>query len=128
MTLAEAMETTRIPRVAGWTGRHAAFVTTRPFRAPPHPLADVGCIGGQIPVPGEVSRAHHGLVQADEVIREACRHPLRGTGSTRAKRYVTVELPGSQRAGGRNAAMRHNNSRGAGTSITPFGPGSFLLE
>ena len=36
MTLAEALETTRIPRVAGLTGRHTAFVTTRPFHAPHH--------------------------------------------------------------------------------------------
>jgi Magnesium chelatase, subunit ChlI len=35
MTLAEAMETTRIHRVAGRTGDRTALVTTRPFRAPP---------------------------------------------------------------------------------------------
>jgi magnesium chelatase family protein len=46
MTLAEAIETTRIHRVAGLTGRHTAGVTTRPFRAPPHTIADVGVIGG----------------------------------------------------------------------------------
>jgi hypothetical protein len=54
MTLAEAIETTRIPRVAGLTGRHAAFVTARPCRAPHHPIADVGLIGGgQIPGPAQ---------------------------------------------------------------------------
>jgi Magnesium chelatase, subunit ChlI len=36
MTLAEAIETTRSHRVAGLTGDRTAFVTTRPFRAPPH--------------------------------------------------------------------------------------------
>jgi magnesium chelatase family protein len=34
MTLAEAIETTRIHRVAGLTGGRTALVTTRPFRAP----------------------------------------------------------------------------------------------
>jgi magnesium chelatase family protein len=37
MSLAEALETTRIPRVAGLTGARTAFVTTRPFRAPTVP-------------------------------------------------------------------------------------------
>jgi hypothetical protein len=31
-------------------------------------------------------------------------------------------------ANGRDAAMRRNNSRGPGISVTHFGPGSFLLE
>jgi predicted ATPase with chaperone activity len=34
MTLAEALDTTRIHSVAGLTGDRTAFVTTRPFRAP----------------------------------------------------------------------------------------------
>jgi magnesium chelatase family protein len=34
MTLAEAIETTRIHRVAGLTGDRTALVTTRPFCAP----------------------------------------------------------------------------------------------
>jgi magnesium chelatase family protein len=46
MTLAEAIETTRIHRVAGLTGARTALVTTRPCRAPHHTIADVGLIGG----------------------------------------------------------------------------------
>jgi magnesium chelatase family protein len=46
MTLPEAIDTTRIHRVAGLTGDHTALVTTRPFRAPHHPISDVGLIGG----------------------------------------------------------------------------------
>jgi magnesium chelatase family protein len=37
MTLAEAIDTARIHRVAGLTGRRTAVVTTRPFRAPTIP-------------------------------------------------------------------------------------------
>jgi magnesium chelatase family protein len=42
MTLAEAIETTRIHSVAGVTSRQTAFVTTRPCRAPtsPWPMGD----------------------------------------------------------------------------------------
>jgi magnesium chelatase family protein len=62
MTLAEAMETTRIHRVAGRTGDRTALVTTRPCRAPHQTLSDAGLIGGgHVPMPGEVSLAHHGV-------------------------------------------------------------------
>ena len=62
MTLAEALETTRIHRVAGPTGDRTAVVTTRPCRAPHHTISDVGRIGGgHVPLPGEVSLAHHGV-------------------------------------------------------------------
>src|SRR5215510_5366185 len=72
MTLAEALETTRIHSVAGLTGDRTALVTTRPCRAPHHTLSDVGLIGGgQVPQPGEVSLAHHGVLCLDE--RPECR-------------------------------------------------------
>jgi magnesium chelatase family protein len=46
MSLAEALETTRIHRVAGLTGDRTALVTTRPCRAPSQTISDVGLIGG----------------------------------------------------------------------------------
>jgi magnesium chelatase family protein len=82
MTLAEAIETTRIHRVAGLTGERTALVTTRPFRTLHHTLSDVGLIGGQVPMPGEVSLAHHGLLFRDErpectrQVLEVLRQPL----------------------------------------------------
>jgi predicted ATPase with chaperone activity len=39
MSLAEALETTRTHRVAGRTGDRTALVTTRPCRAPHHPIS-----------------------------------------------------------------------------------------
>src|SRR5262245_57572755 len=76
VTLAEAIETTRIHRVAGLTGDRTALVTTRPFRAPHHPISDVGLIGGgQVPMPGDVSLAHHGVLFLDE-LPECRRHVL----------------------------------------------------
>src|SRR5918912_657676 len=83
MSLAEALETTRIHRVAGLTGGRTSCITTRPFRAPHHTISDVGLIGGgQRPMPGEVSLAHHGLLCLDELpefkrhVLEVLRQPL----------------------------------------------------
>ena len=40
----------------------------RPFRAPHHTIPDVGLIGGAlVPLPGEVSLAHHGILLLDEL-------------------------------------------------------------
>jgi magnesium chelatase family protein len=76
MTRPEALETTRIHSVAGRAGARTALVTTRPCRAPHHTISDVGLIGGgQVPMPGEVSLAHHSVLLLDE--RPECtRHVL----------------------------------------------------
>ena len=67
MTLAEAIETTRIHRVAGLTGDRTALVTTCPFRTHHQTLSDAGRIGGgHVPRPGDVSLAHHGGLFLDE--------------------------------------------------------------
>jgi magnesium chelatase family protein len=78
-----ALDTARIPRVAGLPGRCTAVVTTRPCRAPHQPIADVGLSGGgQVPTPGEVSRTHHGVLFLDELpefkrhVLEVLRQPL----------------------------------------------------
>jgi magnesium chelatase family protein len=68
MPLAEAIETTRLHRVAGLTGDRPAMVTTRPCRPPHHTISDVGLIGGgQVPTPGEVSLAHSTSLDLDEL-------------------------------------------------------------
>jgi hypothetical protein len=84
MSLAEALETTCIHRVAGLTGARTALVTTRPCRAPPQMISAVGLIGGgHIPMPGEVSLAHHGMLFLNErpefrcYVREFLRQPLK---------------------------------------------------
>jgi magnesium chelatase family protein len=83
MTLAEALETTRIHRVAGRTGDRTALVTTRPCRAPHQTIADAGLIGGgYVPMPGEVSLAHNAVLFLDEWpecrrhVLEVLRQPL----------------------------------------------------
>ena len=56
MTEAEALETTRIHRVAGLTSGRTAVVTTRPFRAPHHTISDVGLRGEDL-IRNIISRA-----------------------------------------------------------------------
>jgi Magnesium chelatase, subunit ChlI len=93
MTLAEAIETTRIPRVAGLTGRRPAVVTTRPCRAPHQPMADGGLIGGgQVPMPGEGSRAHHGVLFLDE-LPEFRRHVLAGLRQPLEESVTQIQSP-----------------------------------
>jgi magnesium chelatase family protein len=59
MTLADALDTARILRVADRTGDRTACVTTRACRAPHQTISDVGLIGGgQIRWLGEGSREH----------------------------------------------------------------------
>jgi predicted ATPase with chaperone activity len=52
------------------------FVTTRPFRGPHQTISDVGLIGGgQVPMPGELSLAHHSALCLDE-LPDCRRHGL----------------------------------------------------
>ena len=76
MTLADAIETMHRHSVAGLTGERTASVTTRPCRAPHQTLSDAGLIGGgHVPMPGEVSLAHNGVLFLDE-LPECRRHVL----------------------------------------------------
>ena len=99
MTLADALETTRIQCVAGLTGDRTALVRTRPCRAPHHPISAVGLIGGgQVPMPGEVSLAQHGILFLDELpmfrshIREGLSHPPKDGAVTIARMLGGVML------------------------------------
>jgi Magnesium chelatase, subunit ChlI len=57
---AKAVDITHISRVAGLTSDCTALVTTNPCRALHHTIADVAVLaGGQVPLLGEVSLAHH---------------------------------------------------------------------
>jgi magnesium chelatase family protein len=100
LTLAEALETTKIHSVAGLLGPRTALVATRPFRAPHHSISDAGLIGGgRIPRPGEVSIAHHGVLFLDEMpefrkdVLELMRQPMEDGRVTIARAAMSLTFP-----------------------------------
>jgi magnesium chelatase family protein len=70
LTLAEALETTKIHSVMG-TLNGQAIIATRPFRSPHHTISDAGLVGGgSVPKPGEVSLAHNGVLLQTQLITQ----------------------------------------------------------
>ncbi len=99
-TLDEALETTRIHSVAGTLKPDQALMATRPFRSPHHTISDPGLIGGgTVPIPGEVSLAHRGVLFLDELPEfkkgalEAMRQPLEDGEVVIARVATTTRFP-----------------------------------
>jgi magnesium chelatase family protein len=100
MSLAEALETTKIHSVAGMLRSGESLIAVRPFRAPHHTISDAGLIGGGAwPRPGEVSLAHHGVLFLDELpefrtnVLEVLRQPMEDGGVTLSRAATTLSFP-----------------------------------
>ena len=82
MTFQEALEVTRIHSVAGLIP-DTGLLSERPFRSPHHTASHAALVGGGASaLPGEVSKAHNGVLFLDELpeysrdVLEALRQPL----------------------------------------------------
>ena len=82
MTFDEALVTTRIHSVAG-CAPESGLLTERPFRSPHHTASHVSLVGGGLhATPGEISKAHNGVLFLDELpeyrrdVLEALRQPM----------------------------------------------------
>ncbi|KAF0179180.1 MAG: magnesium chelatase family protein [Nitrospirae bacterium] len=100
MTLQEALETTKIHSVAGLLREGQSLIATRPYRNPHHTISDIALIGGgQMPRPGEVSLANHGILFLDELPEfkrnalEVLRQPLENGSVSVSRAAASVTYP-----------------------------------
>lgn len=96
---AEVLEVTQIQSAAG-VKRGPGLVRQRPFRAPHHTVSWAGLVGGgQVPRPGEITLAHHGVLFLDELPEfprrslEALREPLEEGAITISRAKSSLTFP-----------------------------------
>jgi magnesium chelatase family protein len=99
MTTAEVLETSRLHSL----GDHenlTGLIRNRPFRSPHHTASDVSLTGGgSIPLPGEISLAHNGVLFLDEFYEfkrsaiEVLRQPLEAGRIRVSRAKMSIEYP-----------------------------------
>ena len=96
----ESIETTRIYSALGRLTPGQPLMATRPFRSPHHTISEPGLVGGgSIPMPGEISMAHHGVLFLDELPEfnrrtlEVLRQPLEDRIVTISRALTSTTFP-----------------------------------
>ena len=101
LELVEAFEVAQLRSVLGDLVPGRPLDWTRPFRAPHHGVSMAGLIGGGtgLALPGEISRAHHGVLFLDELaefqanVLQALRQPLESGRITITRSGGSVSYP-----------------------------------
>lgn len=100
LTLAEALEVTRIYSVADMLPAGYALLRHRPFQSPHHTVSRAGLVGGgSIPRPGAVSLSHRGILFLDEInefpmnVLELLRQPMEDKAVTISRASGSLTFP-----------------------------------
>ena len=100
MNYNEALEATKIESVCRELPADNPLVNTRPFRSPHHASSESAIIGGGAKLqPGEITRAHRGVLFLDEFpefhrdVLESLRQPMEGGSITIARAKGVVDYP-----------------------------------
>jgi magnesium chelatase family protein len=96
----ESIATTRIYSAVGRLQPGQPLMATRPFRSPHHTISEPGLVGGgSIPMPGEISMAHNGVLFLDELPEfnrrtlEVLRQPLEDRVVTISRALTSTTFP-----------------------------------
>jgi magnesium chelatase family protein len=100
MTLAEALEVTKIYSVSGLLSQDTPLINQRPFRSPHYTISHAGLVGGgHWPRPGEISLSHRGVLFLDEfpefshMSLESLRQPVEDKVVTISRAQGSVTFP-----------------------------------
>jgi magnesium chelatase family protein len=101
LPLLDEDERLQVAQIWSAAGRHAVPPPTPPFRAPHHTATTPAIVGGGsgMPVPGEVSLAHRGVLFLDELgefpqpVLEALRQPVESGSVAIARKGISITFP-----------------------------------
>src|SRR5262245_53178041 len=100
MSLSEALEVTKIYSVSSMLPSDTPLIRLRPFCAPHHTISQAGLVGGGSKIrPGEITRAHRGVLFLDELPEfgqqtlEVLRQPLEDKIVTISRASGSITFP-----------------------------------